>query len=383
MKKLRSLSPFKKDYQPPKYTSARMVAQSHGLDLVLLGTVMFLTLFGLLMVYDSSQLKAFQDYGDQYYFIRQQMVWVVLGIFSLGFFSFFDYHHLQKFATPAFLLSIFLLLLVFLPGLGVSAGGAHRWLRISFLTIQPAEIIKLTSIIFFATFFQKKAQALPFIILTGSIILIIGILQKDLGSAIVFSMIALGIYFVAGSSLVYFLGFLFLSIPTFIVFIASSAYRRNRVLAFLDPFVDPQGFSYHISQVLIALGSGGILGVGIGQSRQKFAYIPEVTTDSIFAIIGEEFGFLGSVVLICLIGFLIIRAFKIAEFAPDSFGKFLAAGLTIWLGVQAVVNLGAMVSLIPLTGVPLPFISYGGSALLANLVAVGILLNISKQTYLK
>lgn len=358
----------------------RTLVQGHGADLVLLTAVVLLSLFGLLMVYDASQFEAFRDLGDRYYFIKQQVVWMILGFAALGFFSFFDYHHLRRFALPAFIFSLLLLLLVFVPGLGASAGGAHRWLRIFGLTVQPAEIIKLSLIIFFAGLFQKEVKSIPFLIILGVVGGIVGLLQKDLGSAVVLAAISLGIYFAAGARIFNFALFSAIGVVSFIGFVATSAYRKARVLAFLDPFADPQGFSYHISQVLIALGSGGLFGVGIGQSRQKFAYIPEVTTDSIFSVVGEEFGFLGGVILISLIGYVFLRGMKIAENAPDSFGRLLSIGLTLWLGIQAAVNLAAMVSLIPLTGVPLPFISYGGSALLADLVAVGILLNISKQT---
>lgn len=380
MHKLKLPHIFGLRYEPKNFISSKKTTQRHQVDIRFLGAVVFLCLFGLLMVYDASQVEAFRDFGDKYYFIRQQIIWVTLGFIALTFFSFFDYHHLKRFATPFFLISFILLLLVFIPGLGISAGGAHRWLKISFLTIQPAEIIKLSSIIFFAALFQKQLKAPLFLLITAAVIAIVGIFQRDLGTAVVFSMIAFGLYFVAGAKIAYFLGLLFMGGVSFIGFILSSAYRKQRVLAFLDPFSDPQGFSYHISQVLIALGSGGLFGLGIGQSRQKYSFIPEVTTDSIFSVVGEELGLIGSIILISLIGFFIIRGFKIAESAPDNFGKLLASGLAIWLGTQVVINLAAMVSLIPLTGVPLPFISYGGSALLANLVAVGILLNISRQS---
>lgn len=350
------------------------------IDLVFLGAVILLSLLGLLMVYDASQFEAFRDLGDKYYFIKQQVLWFVLGFTSLIFFSLFDYHILKKFTTPFFLVSLLLLVLVFVPGLGVSAGGAHRWLKIGFINIQPAEIVKLSTIIFFATLFEKRIKTFAFLTLTAFIVTVIGVFQKDLGSAIVFGATAFAMYFFVGAPLKYILVTGIAGLVGFLGFIVSSAYRRQRVLAFLDPFADPQGFSYHISQVLIALGSGGVFGLGIGQSRQKFAYIPEVTTDSIFSVIGEEFGFLGGAILISLLILLVIRGFKITERAPDNFGKFLAGGLVVWLGTQAALNLAAMVSLVPLTGVPLPFISYGGSALLANLTAVGILLNISRQS---
>lgn len=354
--------------------------QKTQLDYLLLAVVFILSLFGLLMVFDASQAEAFQTFGDKYYFIKQQMLWFVLGFGALAFFILLDYRRLQRFALPFLIVSIILLVLVLIPGLGVSAGGAHRWLRLFGFTLQPTEIIKLSSIIFLAAVFSKKLVTTPFAILMGFVVLIIGIFQKDLGSAVVYSLIGLGMYYVAGAPIVYFLSCLVLGSLGFMAFIASSTYRKNRVLAFLDPFSDPQGFSYHISQVLIALGSGGLLGLGIGQSRQKFAYIPEVTTDSIFSIVGEELGFAGAFILISVFAFMIYRGIKIAERADDNFGKYLAVGLVCWIGSQVVINLAAMVSLIPLTGVPLPFISYGGSALLANLVAMGILLNISRQS---
>jgi cell division protein FtsW len=351
----------------------------HGLDLKILGAITVITLIGLILVYDVSVVQAYKDFGDKYFYIRQQIIWVILGFLCLGFFSVFDYHLLKKFALPFFLVSFLMLLLVQVPGFGTAAGGAHRWLRIGGFSIQPAEIIKLASVIFFATLFEHKSRLGPFTIIVVVVCAIIGLLQKDLGSASVYFFTSIAIYLISGAPLKYFYTLIPVSIIGFLLFIFTSDYRKQRILAFLDPFSDPQGYSYHISQVLIALGSGGLTGLGLGQSRQKFEYIPEVTTDSIFAIVGEELGFIGAVVLISLLCYLIYRGLKIAESASDNYGKILAFGLTAWLGIQALINLAAMVSLIPLTGVPLPFISYGGSALLANLVAVGILLNISKR----
>ncbi len=281
---------------------------------------------------------------------------------------------------PVLLLSILLLLAVFIPGLGISGGGAHRWLRLGFLTIQPAEIIKLTGVIFLASIFEKKIRFLPFLILVFGITLITAILQRDLGSTIVFVTTSAFIYFSAGGSIWHFLAALPVVTLGLVGLIFTSSYRSKRILAFLDPFSDPQGFTYHISQVLIALGSGGLFGLGLGHSRQKFEYIPEVSTDSIFGIIGEELGFVGASLVIILFATVVLRGFKIAQNCQDNFGKILAIGLTSWLGIQVIINLSSMTALLPLTGVPLPFISYGGSALVVNLTAVGILLNISKQT---
>ncbi len=354
-------------------------SQKRTLDLPLLTVVLGLVVFGLIMVYDSSVVQGLKDYNDSYYYIRQQVIWVGLGFASMIFFIGFDYKKFRTFALPLILVSFLMLLAVFIPGFGISGGGAHRWLKFGPITIQPTEIIKLTGVIFLAAMFEKKARLTPFLVVVLGVTLITGVLQRDLGSAIVFVATASLLYFASGAPLWQIL----VSIPTGLsalaVLIFTSSYRSKRILAFLDPFSDPQGSTYHILQVLIALGSGGWLGLGLGHSRQKFEYIPEVSTDSIFAIVGEELGFLGSFFLICLFAILILRGFKIAQNCSDPFGKILALGLTCWLGIQVVINLSSMTALLPLTGVPLPFISYGGSALVANLTAVGILLNISRH----
>lgn len=349
-------------------------------DLITLGIVIVLTLIGLVLVYDSSVVQAFKDYGDKYYYIKQQLIWAILGFAGLTFFTFFNYRNFLRYSKPILLLSLLLLCAVFIPGLGVSAGGAHRWLKLGIITIQPAEVVKLASIIFLAALFEKRLNSSPFLLLTLLVTAVLGVLQKDMGSSIVFFLTAISIFIVAGANLYYLLAMVPVALVGFTAFILTSSYRKQRVLAFIDPFADREGFTYHISQVLIALGSGSLFGVGLGESRQKFEYIPEVTTDSIFAIVGEEFGFFGGLILILLFSYLIYRGFKIAQNTEDKFGKYLSFGLISWIGIQMIVNLGAMVSLFPLTGVPLPFISYGGSALLSNLVAMGILLNISRHS---
>lgn len=355
-------------------------SQSRSLDYPLLITVSFLVVFGLMMVYDASVIQGLRDFKDGYYYIRQQMIWVLVGIVSLFFFSQFDYKKFKPLAMPLLFASIALLLAVLIPGFGTSGGGAHRWLKFGPISLQPAEIIKLTGVIFLASLFEKRIKFLPFIILVSLVTVITAVLQRDLGSSLVFVATAVMIYFMAGGPMWHFALILPLGLLALLGLIFTSGYRSKRILAFLDPFSDPQGFSYHISQVLIALGSGGLFGLGLGQSRQKFEYIPEVSTDSIFGIIGEELGFFGGLVLIILFATLVGRGLKIAANSSDNFGKILALGLTFWLGIQVVINLSSMVALLPLTGVPLPFISYGGSALVANMTAVGILLNISKQS---
>ncbi len=331
------------------------------------------------MVYDASAVKGLSDAKDSLYYIRQQLIWAGAGVGSMIFFASFSYRRFRALALPLIIFSFILLLAVFIPGFGAEGGGAHRWLRLAGITVQPAEIIKLTGVIFLAALFEKKAKLLPFVVIVAGVSLITAVFQKDLGSTIVFVLTASAVYFAAGGSVWHFLIALPAGGLAFFLLVATSAYRSKRILAFLDPFSDPQGFTYHILQVLIALGSGGLFGLGLGHSRQKFSYIPEVHTDSIFGVIGEELGFFGCVFLIGLFFFLLLRGFKIAERCEDNFGKILALGLTSWLGIQVIVNLSSMTSLLPLTGVPLPFISYGGSALVANLTAIGILLNISRQ----
>lgn len=362
-----------------KLIKKNLQSQRSRPDLYLFLITVILVIFGLLMVYDASAVAGLKDAKDSLFYIKQQLIWAVLGISSMIFFAGFNYTKFRSMALPLFLCSFVLLLSVFIPGLGVSGGGAHRWLKFGGITIQPAEIIKLTGVIFLAALFERRVKLSPFLIIVTAVSLVTAVLQKDLGSTIVFAATSAAVYFAAGAPLWHFA----LSIPAaalaFFFLIFTSFYRSRRILAFLDPFSDPQGFTYHISQVLIALGSGGLLGLGLGHSRQKFSYIPEVSTDSIFGIIGEELGFLGSTFLIILFVFLLLRGFKIAQNSQDNFGKILALGLTSWLGIQITANLSSMTSLLPLTGVPLPFISYGGSALVANLTAIGILLNISRQ----
>ncbi len=353
-------------------------SQHNSFDFLLLAIVSVIVLIGLIAVFSVSSLQAFRQFNDSYFFIKQQLLWVLVGTVCLIFLSKFDYHNLKIFAGPLFGVALLLLVAVFIPGLGVEAGGASRWLKIGSLTIQPTEILKLASVIWLAVVYEKGLKLKPIVLLFGIIILLISFLQKDLGSATVLVAILISIFLIAGGSILK----IFLVVPPLLIglilLVLTSDYRKKRVLAFFNPFSDTQGFTYHISQALIALGSGGLLGVGIGESRQKF-FIPEVTTDSIFAVLAEEVGFVGSVLLIILFALIIIRGFRIAEKCNDNLGKILAGGLTSWLGFQVIINLAAMVALVPLTGVPLPFVSYGGSALVANLAAIGILLNISKN----
>ena len=350
------------------------------IDWYLLTTVFFLVLFGVLMVFNASSISANTDFGNKFYYLREQSKWVVLGFVGLIYASFFDYKKYFNLALPALLTCLILLLLVFVPGLGVNALGAQRWINFQLFILQPSELTKLSMIIYLSAWLsQKEHKRFAAFLLLISLVVGLIILQPDMGTAVVLVAISLILYFVSGAPLKHFAVFLPLGLVAGLTLALTSPYRFNRILTFLNSAHDPLGASYHVRQILIALGSGGLLGLGFGKSRQKFAYLPEATTDSIFAIIAEELGFIGSTILILILLFLIFRAFTIAKRAPDHFGRLLAVGIGSWFAMQIIINLGAMVALIPLTGIPLPFISYGGSSLVVALFAVGILINIGRQ----
>ncbi|MCL5090556.1 MAG: putative lipid II flippase FtsW [Patescibacteria group bacterium] len=347
-------------------------------DRFLLLLPLVLSFFGLLMIFNASSVSALRDFQDKFHYFKKQAVWVVLGALVFGFFAKFDYSKLKKFAFPAFLASLFLLVLVLLPGLGKSVYGGRRWLEFGFLGMQPAELTKLTLVIYLATLFEKRRELKPFLTVVGLVLGLV-ILEPDMGTAGIIVLTAFGMYFLAGAAfkeIGIVLGSAAILGPLLIWLFP---YRRQRVLTFFNSSFDAQGASYHVRQVLIALGSGGIFGRGLGQSRQKFLFLPEVTTDSIFAVIAEDFGFIGASFLILAFLFLIYRGIKVASSCRDPFGKLLATGLICGFGLQVVINLGAMVALVPLTGVPLPLISYGGSSLVIILAGLGIVYNISRN----
>lgn len=350
------------------------------IDGYLLISITVLTIFGLFIIYDASSVIAFRDFGDKYYYIKEQFVWAILGFLGMIVFSFFDYHRLYNLAIVFLLGAIGLLFLVFLPGVGIHTLGASRWINLGFTTIQPAEIVKLALAIYLAAWFshKEKGRFAAFALLVGSVLGLI-MLQPDMGTASIILFEAVMLYYLSGASVMHFVVSLPLVGVLGFIAVLLEPYRLSRLTSFLKVSESLNGVSYHVKQILIALGSGGIFGVGVGNSLQKYSYLPENVTDSIFAIIAEEFGFIGSVALMGLLLFVIWRGFLIASQARDTFGKLLAAGIVSFIGIQMVINLGAMTVLLPLTGVPLPFVSYGGSALIIDMISIGILLNISRQ----
>lgn len=355
---------------------------AHLIDVPILSITLILLIIGVIAVFEASVIEAYHQFGDQLYFAKRQLQWALLGLICMAVVSHIPVKWFKQLAVPGFIVSLILLLLVLIPGFGVRVGGAKRWLDFGPIVFQPAEVTKVALILYFSALFEKNAKLAPFI---GSLGLIIGLimLQPDLGTTIVVSGVALTLYFLSGAKWREIGGILVSGVSLGLILILSSPYRRARLLTFLDPGTDPQGTSYHIRQIIISLGSGGFFGTGIGRSLQKYRYLPEATTDSIFAVIGEELGFMGTLLIVGLFTMFVYRGFKIVQRLDDTFLKLLASGVTVLIVIQAFLNLSAMGALVPLTGITLPFISYGGSSLVISLIAVGILLNVSRYTQKK
>lgn len=350
------------------------------------GTALLLSFLGLLMIYDVSVVLAFREFNDQYWFFKNQTVWLLAGIGGGYVASRIDYHFWKKLAFPVLVLTIILLALVLVPPLSSEVYGART--RLSFpvgvpflnhLNVQPSELAKLALVIYLATLFDKGNRSLAKFLTILAIVNGLIMLEPDLGNALLVSASSTLVFFASGASVLELLSLIAIGILGVTAFTFSSNYRIARLLTFLNPSLDPQGSSYQINQILIALGSGGLLGLGLGHSRQKFQYLPEVVTDSIFAIIGEELGFILAVIILGLLMAVVWLGLKTWESAKDRFGKMLSAGITGIIGFQILVNLGGITNLLPLTGVPLPFISYGGSNLTITLISVGILMNIARK----
>jgi len=377
---------------------------THGSpDYVLLSLVTILVIFGLVMVYDASVIVAAENYGDQFRFLKLQLIWVGIGSFFAVIAYFFDYHNYTKIIVPAIITTIVLLALVFV--LGPVVFGSRRWFSIGNLNIQPSELAKLTFTIYLASWLSKqksrssktrealrehlRTELFPFSMILTLICFLI-VIEPDLGTTAVVGATSLAVYFISGTDYIHTIGSMFIiAVMTFVGILAAfiSPYRLRRIQTFVETLksgnvMDPLGAGYQINQVLIAIGSGGLFGVGFGESRQKYFYLVgnSAFTDTIFAVFAEEFGFVGDVILVLAFLLFIMQGIKIAQKAPDRLGTLLAMGLTIWIGLQAFLNIAANIALGPLTGIPLPFFSYGGSSTVVVLTAVGILLNISKYS---
>lgn len=367
----------------------RRISRLHKPDLVFLAGFAFMAVFGMVMLSSVSTAIAFQRFGDSLYYVKHQLFnGFIPGLFAFAFFALIDYHVWRRFGFTIFVASIILLIAVFIPGLGVSYGGANSWLDLGFILFQPAEVTKLAFILYLAAWLEKRDKhvikdfsdgLVPFLTSLGIVMLLI-FLQPDVGTMTVIAMISFMIYFTAGASLKHLFGLGAFGAAALAFLIKIAPYRAARFTVFLHPELDPQGIGYHINQALLAIGSGGIFGLGFGYSRQKHLYLPEVIGDSVFAIIAEELGFLAISVVLVIFFTMLYRGFRIARQAPDNFGRLVAAGVMSWIGFQSFINIGAMIGLLPITGLPLPFISYGSSSLIVLFAAIGIVINISRQT---
>lgn len=356
---------------------SRLSKQKNTVDRKLLFLILFFVVMGLVVVADASAPQALNNFGDKFFLFKQQLEWAGIGIVALFITSKIKYTFWEKLATPLFFVSIIFLLLVLLSHVGFSALGARRWLFLGPINFQPSELVKFAICIYFAKVASKFKSAVSYFVPLVVVILLI-MLQPDLGTTLIVVVMSISQIFVSGVNLWYLFGAGVTGILVGVPLILFSPYRRARLLTFLQMSDDPLGASYHMRQILLGLGSGGIFGVGLGASRQKYSFLPEASTDSIFAVVAEEVGLIGGVVVVGLFLYFIVRGLKIAQGAPDVFGKILAVGITAWIGGQAFLNIAAMVALVPLTGIPLPFVSYGGSSLVMILSACGILLNISR-----
>ncbi|MDQ3956021.1 MAG: putative lipid II flippase FtsW [Actinomycetota bacterium] len=349
---------------------------------------MVLVFLGLIMILSSSMVSSLTSNGSSFFFLKKQLMWGAIGLVGFVAFMRLDY---RKFRGVGYLLVPLVLLLlvaVLVPGVGTTVGGSSRWLGLGPLTFQPSEFAKLALILFAADVLSRKKEItldnvwhtmLPIVPVMGAMALLV-ILQPDLGTTLMIGAIGLGMLFVAGAPLRYVLPLGAVALAMATMASLAAPYRRARVMAFLDPWADPLNTGYQTIQGLIALGSGGWFGVGLGASRQKWNYIPNAHTDYIFSILGEEMGLFGTFVVLGMFAALAYLGIRTARKAPDRFGMFLAAGITIVVSFQAVVNIGAVTATLPITGVPLPLVSFGGSSLVITLISMGVLTNIARQS---
>lgn len=356
-------------------------------DMVFVVLFTIVVVFGIVMLSSVSTAIAYERFGDSLYYLKHQLFYgFIPGVIICTVISFLDYRIWKKFAFPLYLASIGLLLAVFIPGLGATFGGSRSWIGLGGLTFQPAEVVKFSFILYLSAWLNQRNQKtikdfsggfMPFLTSLGIVMFLI-LLQPDVGTMSVIVMIALMIYFVAGADLKHLFGFGAAGVVALGVLIKAAPYRAARFMVFMHPELDPQGIGYHINQALLAIGSGGLVGLGFGHSRQKHLYLPEVIGDSIFAIIAEELGFIVVVVILALFLAMMIRGYQIAQRSTDNFAKYVITGVISWVGFQTFINIAAMVGLVPITGLPLPFVSYGSSSLLALFGAMGIVINMSR-----
>lgn len=365
----------------------RQVHQLSHPDLNMFGVTVALVIFGLVMIYSSSAIFASQQYNNSWYFFQKQLLWALVGFAAFFILMKTDYHLLQRYSRTLIIISVVFLVLVLTGLFGREIGGAKRWITLGPGSFQPSELAKISLLIYIADYLDRKQSKIskmlkgvaPVLIVTGLVCGLI-LVEPDMGTSVSLAVVAMGMLFVGGLSAWYLGSLVLMAIPLFGYLVVSKPYRLRRLMAFFDPWSDPKNVGYQIIQSLIALGSGGFMGVGLGNSKQKLLYLPAAHTDFIFPIIGEELGFIGALSIVVLFFIFAWRGLKIAFHAPDLFGNMLAGGITLMIVLQALINIGVSCALFPTKGLPLPLVSYGGSNLAFTLASIGILLNISRQS---
>jgi cell division protein FtsW len=357
-------------------------------DVWLFGVAIVLLAAGVVMVYSASAIVAADRFQDPYFFLKKQVFWALIGAACLWMAIRLDYRRLEHLVLPLLIFAGVLLVLVLVSPFGQAINGTRRWIRLGPVSFQPAELAKLALVLYLAAFLAKKGEAiaefrrglLPPLAVAGTLAALV-LAQPDLGTCLTLVALTFTLLFLAGGRIRHLGLILLAALPTLALAIWVAPYRVRRIIAFLDPWSDPRGSGFQIIQSWLAFGNGGIFGQGIGASRQKLFYLPESHTDFIFAIVGEELGFVGATTIVALFAILIWRGLRIGLRAPDPFGGYLAIGITVLIATQTLVNIGVVTGLLPTKGLPLPFISFGGSALLVTLLSTGVLLNISQHAH--
>lgn len=365
-------------------TAATSSRRANAPDYSILVTAVALVVVGLIFVYSASFAVALSAYDDVDYFVVRQAAAAVIGLVLMFALMRFDYHHLR--VVSPLLMIVAILALAAVLFVGSDAYGAHRWIGFGSLPpVQPSEFAKLALIIYIAAWLASRGRDVrsfavgftPFVGLVGIVAALV-LMEPDTGTATVLVLTTAALFFLAGASLTHLFTLAAIGGITGFLLVVSSSYRADRITSFVDADKDPSGLGFQVLQLLIALGSGGIEGLGLGFSRQKFFYIPGAHTDGIFAIIGEEVGFIGAVVVLALFAYLVYRGFRVALNARDDFGSYLAMGVVCWIAFQTLINIGGVTRSIPLTGIPLPLVSYGGSSLVMVMAGIGVLLSVSR-----
>ena len=370
----------------PWFSSGEPRRRGLGVDGTVLAVVAALSFVGVIMVFSASAVVAGTQFHDAVYFLKRQVLWLLVGFVVLHVASRIDYVRWRKLAPWLLGGTALLLVIVLLPSLGWVAKGARRWLRLGPVSIQPAELFKLASVLYLASYLarredrlsQFKAGVLPPLVVV-SVLAGLVVLQPDLGTVAVVGAVVMMMLFLAGARPTHLLGLLVAMLPVAALLILRSSYRRQRIMTFLEPWKDAADGGFQVTQSFLAFGSGGLFGVGLGEGKQKLFFLPEAHTDFVLALVGEELGLFGTTAIMLLFVLLLLKGFQIAGNAREPFGRYVALGITLLIGVQALVNAGVVTGVLPTKGLTLPLVSYGGSSLVVSLLAVGILLSVSRD----